>query len=508
MGACTAVRRIGYASEMRAARMILFFVLPVAAAVVLGILGSIGVLRGLDGRAYDQLLRLRPSAPAPANILLVDIDAQAGSLAGLLADGLVTLKEMDARYAVLDLPLAQKSPPALDPVGASPDPAERAGPGVLPDAGEHPVPFRCHPPRIGAPARRGALRLRPGGARGQGQGSALRRRHGDRTRRRCPARAGRRVLRPRLCAAGSAGRGRPARRPRTSSTWRSSASPFPSSSRGSTRRSRGGIPTVGPAASSAGRGAAASRPTRPMSTVCAEGRVSSLMIAGQHVGQLAFAGAHRHAGQSRDRGLSGPRSSCAARCLPGGTTVDRAIPLDESGEMLLTWPRAFPDDGFRHLAWSTLLQQRRLEDSLVADLRDLDSRGYLSYLRSSDSLLDVYEEGARLGRGMLAAGSDADVDPWRAAREQFFSLCDQFLGGDAPSRIIADADRTARRAERSPRTRKPSSVRSGTGCPPPSTTPGRSFHGCRPSRASLRDSLAGSFCILSHGRSTRLPAPP
>ena len=99
---------------MRAARTILFLALPLAAAVLLALLGSFGVLQRFDGRAYDRFLRLRPAAPTASGILLVDIDAP-GSLAGLLADGLVTIKEMDARYAVLDLPLAQKSPPALDP---------------------------------------------------------------------------------------------------------------------------------------------------------------------------------------------------------------------------------------------------------------------------------------------------------------------------------------------------------------------------------------------------------
>src|SRR5208283_457374 len=108
---------------MRVARTILVFVLPLASAAILGMLGSLGVLARVDGRAYDRFLRFRPAAPsqqsafgdAAKDILLVDIDPQAGSLAGLLADGLVILKEMDARYAVLDLPLAKKSPPALDP---------------------------------------------------------------------------------------------------------------------------------------------------------------------------------------------------------------------------------------------------------------------------------------------------------------------------------------------------------------------------------------------------------
>ena len=218
-------------------------------------------------------------------------------------------------------------------------------------------------------------------------------------------------------------------------------------------------------------------------------------VAGQHVGQLAFSALVDLLGNPEVEASPG-RVLLRGAVLPGGPAVDRAIPLDESGQMLLTWPRVFPDDGFRHLAWSTIVQQKRLEDSLVADLRDLDAKGYLSYLRSSEPLLDVYEEGARLIRGMLAAGSDSEAERWRAARGQFFSLCEQFLGGDAPERIVADADRELQGGTLSEEEK--AVVRAEKDRVPAVFEDARQvFARLQAVRASLRDSLAGSFCIVS-----------
>ena len=145
-----------------------------------------------------------------------------------------------------------------------------------------------------------------------------------------------------------------------------------------------------------------------------------------------------------------------------------------------------------------LVQERRLEDSLVSDLRDLDAKGYLSYLRSSESLLDVYEEGARLGRGMLAAGNDSDADQWRAARAQFYSLCEQFLEGDAETRIVADADRELQGGALSDEEKN--IVRAERDRVPAAFADARQILArLQELRASLRDSLAGSFCIVSLG---------
>jgi adenylate cyclase len=237
---------------------------------------------------------------------------------------------------------------------------------------------------------------------------------------------------------------------------------------------------------------------------------------GQHLAQLAFAAVLDLLGNPEIQ-VSPGKVILHGAVLPGNRLSTLEIPLGETGQMLLNWPAtaprlvttrngasgaaaanggAAPDDGFRHLPWSTLLAEHRMEDSLVADLRDMDAKGYLSYLRSSTSLLDVFEEGARLGRGMLAAGSDADVEQWRAARESFFALCDQFLGGDAETRIISDADRQLQSGALSEEEKN--LARAERDRVPAAFADARQVQEMlQQARSSLRDSLAGSFCIVS-----------
>ena len=96
--------------------------IPPGVTVVCVLLGLSGILSFPGGWIYDTLLRLKPAVAAAREILLIDVDEQATADAGpwpwsrdVLADGLVVLKEMNASYAVLDLPLGRKSAPGLDP---------------------------------------------------------------------------------------------------------------------------------------------------------------------------------------------------------------------------------------------------------------------------------------------------------------------------------------------------------------------------------------------------------
>jgi adenylate cyclase len=218
-------------------------------------------------------------------------------------------------------------------------------------------------------------------------------------------------------------------------------------------------------------------------------------IRGRHLAQLAFAAALDLLGNPAVE-LTPRRVLLRGASIPGGRAATLEIPLTDSGEMLLNWPRSPAADGFRHLSWTILVQERRLEDTLVSDLRDLDAKGYLTYLRSSESLLDVYEEGGRLSRGMLAAGNDSDAAQWRGVRGQFFSLCGQFLDGDAETRIIADAERALQSGELSDEDKI--IVRAQKDRVPADFADARQVLArLLELRASLRDSLAGSFCIVS-----------
>ncbi len=492
---------------MRAARTILFLVLPLAAAVVLDLLGSYGVMRRLDGRAYDRFLRLRPAAPAAHGILLVDIDTP-GSLAGLLAEGLVTLKEMDARYAILDLPLARKSPPALDPSVLR---------QTLPNALDR--EFSQIGENIQSlfdAIRRGAVRSHDAAryvsdlvglvaqAKGRLFGAAMGiERDDDALLGQASAFFGRVYVPLDLLWTSDS----PAAPDLVELALQRQSIPVLAAGRDPSIHFGGIRPSVLPVVRGARGGGFPSEEPDPDSV-----RRRTRLLAehdGHHLGQLAFAAVLDLLGNPEIL-VSPGKVLLRGAVLPGRQASVLEIPLGESGQMLLSWPGvsrgsaasaddasgAATDDGFRHLAWSTLIAEHRLEDSLVADLRDMDAKGYLSYLRSSASLLDVFEEGARLGRGMLAAGSDTDAEQWRAARESFFTLCDQFLGGDAEARIIADADGQLQSGALS--VEEKNLVRAERDRVPAAFADARQVHAMlHQSRDSLRDSLAGSFCIVS-----------
>ncbi len=493
---------------MRAARTILFLVLPLAAAVVFDLLGSFGVLRRLDGRAYDRFLRLRPAVPAVPGILLVDIDSP-GSLAGLLADGLVTLKEMDARYAVLDLPLARKSPPALDPSVLR---------QTLPNALDREfLQIGENIQSLFDAIRRGSVRSRDAAryvsdlvglvtqAKGRLFGAAMGiERDDDALLGQASAFFGRVYVPLDLLSSSDP----PAAPDLVDLAMQRQSVPVIAKGRDPSTHFGGIRPSVLPVVRGARGGGFPSDAADPDGV-----RRRTRLLAehnGQHLGQLAFAAVLDLLGNPEVE-VSPGKVVLRGAVFPGRQPITLEIPLGESGQMLLNWPAAVPrgfgattsgasgggpDDGFRHLAWSALAAERRMEDSLVADLRDMDAKGYLSYLRTSTPLLDIFEEGARLGRGMLAAGSDSDAEQWRAARENFFTLCDQFLGGDAEARIIADADRELQSGALSDEEK--SLVRAERDRVPAAFAEARQVQVMlRQSRASLRESLAGSFCIVS-----------
>jgi adenylate cyclase len=479
---------------MRGARVILFFVLPFAAAAVAGVLGRVGALTQVDGRAYDRQIALRPVTPVPHDILLVDIDAVPGSLAGLLADGLVTLKEMNARTAVLDLPLAQKSPPALDPSVLR---------QALPNALD--TEFSQMEENIQSlfdAIRRGSVRPRDAAryvadlvalvaqAKGRLFSAAMGVARDDDARLGQAAAFFGRVYVP-LELLHEADPTIPP--DLTDLALQRQSLSLLVRGRDPSSRATGIRPAVMPLVNAARGGGF------PTDGADADGvrRRTRLLWenSGQHIGQLAFAASLDLISNPSIEASEG-QVILRGAALPGRPPAVVTIPLAESGAMLLAWPRPSTGDGFRHLAWSEITFAHQREDSLVADLRDLDSHGYLTYLRSPESLLDVYEEAARLRRGMLASGADSEADQWRSTRERFFSLCDQFLGGDAEARILADSDRQLQSGALSDQEK--AFVRTEHDRVPAVFADAREiFSRLQEVRASLRESLAGSFCIVS-----------
>ncbi|MDC7227358.1 MAG: CHASE2 domain-containing protein [Spirochaetales bacterium] len=90
--------------------------------IVFSLLTYFNILTTLEHRLYDVLLHLKKDIPEDQRILLVDIDDTSIEKVGvwpwsrdIVANGLLTMSELGADYAVFDIEYVQSSPTAVDP---------------------------------------------------------------------------------------------------------------------------------------------------------------------------------------------------------------------------------------------------------------------------------------------------------------------------------------------------------------------------------------------------------
>lgn len=497
--ACACPRVFVYPCAMKAPLRFRHFLVPLAVtAVVAGLTLQSGAA-GLQNIVYDMLLRLRVAAPARPEVLLVDVDDEAVRLAGswpwprsLLADGLVALREMNAREAVIELPLARRSAPGVDAAALRQE---------LPDALTREFSqIEENVQSLFDAIRRGSVRPQEASryvtdlvglvamAKDRLSNAATGiERDDDALLGQAAGFFGSTFVPVELSStavpADIAGTAEVLERLSTGVSTKQDVSV----------RAPAVLPAVTPVAMGARGGGFSgilpgADPVRRSVSLVAE-------AGDRHYVQIALAALVDFLGwptvELRPRALV-----LRGAALPGRARSDIAVPLGDGTSMLLDWPRASSGDGFRHLSWAQILRYGERETELVAALRDLDARGYLSYLRSDTPILGAYEQAARLRRDMLAAGTAQDVDDWRAAREQFFALCDQFLGGDAESRVLADIDRTA--TSRSLSTEESRLIVAGRlEVPALFSAARRAFDSLTEVRKALKEAMDGSIAIIA-----------
>lgn len=486
---------------MRSARIAHSLLVPPLVTVVCALLGLSGILSFAGGWIYDTLLRVKPAAPAAREILMIDVDEQATADAGpwpwsrdVLADGLVVMKEMNASYAVLDLPLGRKSAPGLDPSAL-----RQALPAAL---DREFAQMEENIQSLFEAIRRGSVRPQDspryvsdliglvGLAKVRLREAATGiERDDDTLLGRAAKLFGRTFVPLELLPAPDATTDKDLV-DQAVTAWS-----YPVLITGSdpSWRTLG----IGPAVLPILRGAQGGGFADLVPDSDGVRRRAALMAvyADAHFGQIAFTAVLDFLGNPTVE-LGAARIALHVAARPGSAARTISIPLTEKGRALLAWPRAPGGDGFRHMSWAELYRCERLEDSLIASLRDMDGHGYLSYLRSETALLDVYDYGSRLKMEMLAAGDSANAGTWGTARGRFFSLADQFLNGDAETRIVADADRSLG-SESLTEGEKKGIQGDRDKVPGAFAAARRTFAELQQVRAVLRGSLQGSFCIVS-----------
>jgi len=96
-------------------------IVPLAIGVAFALLYLLPAWQNIEYSAYDMFLRLKPAVKEDASIVLLDIDDTSIDTIGtypwprgLLAQGLESLTELNADYAIFDIEYLEKSPMTVD----------------------------------------------------------------------------------------------------------------------------------------------------------------------------------------------------------------------------------------------------------------------------------------------------------------------------------------------------------------------------------------------------------
>ncbi len=123
---------------------------------------------------------------------------------------------------------------------------------------------------------------------------------------------------------------------------------------------------------------------------------------------------------------------------PDKGTIDISIPLTTDNRFLINWPKKLFADSFTQLSYYTLVFHKILESDLYSNLQIMENEGYLSFYEGNFPLLDLYREITSLEREMLAGGDLGMMGDYQDYRTYFFEEVGAFLSGPAEQLIQAE----------------------------------------------------------------------
>lgn len=123
--------------------------------------------------------------------------------------------------------------------------------------------------------------------------------------------------------------------------------------------------------------------------------------------------------------------------LPDGRIKDIKIPLYK-GKLLINWSEKSFTKSFRHMTYWYLEMHNRLFRSLAENLKLMDEAGFLSYYSGDTPLRDIYRYSEDLLQEMLESGNSDRFEEYKEVRGFFLAETGTFLSGGAEQKIMAD----------------------------------------------------------------------
>ncbi|MFO7849358.1 MAG: CHASE2 domain-containing protein [Spirochaetia bacterium] len=185
---------------------------------------------------------------------------------------------------------------------------------------------------------------------------------------------------------------------------------------------------------------------------------------------------------------------------------DITIPLTEDGHVLINWPHKSYSDSFRHLSYYELVYNRELERRLIENLGIMEEAGYLSYHEGDFELMDAYKYAEEIKREVIEGGDPELMDEYAEVRTAFFNGVDDFLHGPAEETIDEEIERILSSGESSGELDEETSASYREIQEELPEVFGASrdvYENLAKSRGRLEEAVSGSFTIIGHvGTST------
>ncbi|MFP4267029.1 MAG: CHASE2 domain-containing protein [Spirochaetaceae bacterium] len=226
---------------------------------------------------------------------------------------------------------------------------------------------------------------------------------------------------------------------------------------------------------------------------------------GEFFPQLAFSPLLRWLGMP-DVEVSSDKIRLLGAEHPDEGETDITIPLTEEGHVLINWPHKGYSESFRHLSFYELVYNRELEERLIGNLEIMEEAGYLSYHEGDFAPMDAYRYAEDIKQEVLEGGDPELMEEYAEVRAQFFPEVGKFLNGPAEETIDDEIERILSSGEDSSRLDEETaeSYREIREELPEVFGASRDVYGnIAKSRERLSEAVDGSFSIIGHvGTST------
>ncbi len=196
------------------------------------------------------------------------------------------------------------------------------------------------------------------------------------------------------------------------------------------------------------------------------------------------------------------KNSITLNGIKGQNFISMKIPLSADRKLLVNWTKNSFQKSFRHLSYFELVLNKRLEQTLIENLKTIDDAGYLSYYQGDSDLLSIYSYTEGIKKEMLEGGSLSSMEDYISGRDFFFTEVGNFLKGDAEKSLLSDIENVINSPDVQKETREAyADVKK--------EVPGNFkairevYNSLEKSRSMLKEALDGSFAIIGQtGTST------